>query len=216
MYSTPFCQHQFTEEQLASLEWVVCPCGYHYRSKNLLKYATKFAAYNQARTEVEALVAEITADTDEAAQYEALEALNAGSIDALVAKAASLGFGVNLQGANVVVFSGINDSFEQDHQAFSRVWRDGQEKTVYCYYVVTPLEAAPLANVRQKRATWITDADAMEQAYRAAMTADLDAWRGVGAEAGHRTQHQLSRADRTALARLRPFNDTEAMSEHAA
>ncbi|MEN9731988.1 MAG: hypothetical protein RL488_1298 [Actinomycetota bacterium] len=62
MYSTPFCQHQFTEEQLASLEWVVCPCGYHYRSKNLIKYATKFAAYNQARTEVEALVAEITAD----------------------------------------------------------------------------------------------------------------------------------------------------------
>lgn len=57
---------------------------------------------------------------------------------------------------------------------------------------------------------------AKERAYRAAMTADLDAWRGVGAEAGHRTQHQLSRADRTALARLRPFNDTEAKSERAA
>lgn len=181
-----------------------------------VEYNEESALLTQALRSRGVKVAEITADTDEAAQYEALEALNAGSIDALVAKAASLGFGVNLQGANVVVFSGINDSFEQDHQAFSRVWRDGQEKTVYCYYVVTPLEAAPLANVRQKRATWITDADAMEHAYRAAMTADLDAWRGVGAEAGHRTQHQLSRADRTALARLRPFNDTEAKSERAA
>jgi hypothetical protein len=62
MFSTPFCQHQFTKDQLDALEWVVCPCGYHYRSKNLIRYAEKFAAYNQARTEIEALVAEITTD----------------------------------------------------------------------------------------------------------------------------------------------------------
>ena len=62
MFSTPFCKHEFTKEQLDTLEWVVCPCGYHYRSKNLIQYASKFAAYNQARNEVEALVAEITAD----------------------------------------------------------------------------------------------------------------------------------------------------------
>ena len=62
MFSTPFCQHQFSEEQLANLEWVVCPCGYHYRSANLRDYAVKFAKYNEARTSVEALIAEITAD----------------------------------------------------------------------------------------------------------------------------------------------------------
>ena len=62
MFSTPFCQHQFSEEQLANLEWVVCPCGYHYRSVNLRDYAVKFAKYNEARTSVEALIAEITAD----------------------------------------------------------------------------------------------------------------------------------------------------------
>ncbi|MCX8530091.1 MAG: hypothetical protein ORN27_08515 [Rhodoluna sp.] len=62
MFSTPYCQHQFSEEQLASLEWVVCPCGYHFRSANLRAYATKFAAYNKARQSVEALVAEIGAD----------------------------------------------------------------------------------------------------------------------------------------------------------
>jgi hypothetical protein len=38
MYATPFCTHEFTSEQLASLEWVVCPCGYHYNSAALRAY----------------------------------------------------------------------------------------------------------------------------------------------------------------------------------
>ncbi len=62
MFSTPYCQHQFSEEQLASLEWVVCPCGYHFKSANLRAYQTKFAAYNKARASVEALIAEMGAD----------------------------------------------------------------------------------------------------------------------------------------------------------
>jgi hypothetical protein len=162
-------------------------------------------------------VVEVTAETSDAAQYAAVEDLNAGRIDALVAKVTALGFGVNLQGASVCVFSGINDSFEQDHQAFSRVWRDGQENTVHCYYVVTPLEAAMLANVREKRGRWLTDAAEMERAYCAAMRADLDAWRGAPSPSKHRTRHQLSPADRTALAGLRPYRPIEeTIREHAA
>lgn len=150
-------------------------------------------------------VAEITAETSDAAQFAAVEAINAGELHAIVAKPAVLGFGVNLQGASVVVFSGLTHSFEQDHQAFSRVWRDGQERTVHCYYVVTPLEAAMLANVRAKRATWTADGDAMEAAYLAALRADLEAWRGATPQGAHRTHHQLSTNDRAALAALRPW-----------
>ena len=62
MFSTPYCQHEFSEEQLASLEWVTCPCGYHFKSANLRAYKTKFGAYNKARQSVEALIAEIGAD----------------------------------------------------------------------------------------------------------------------------------------------------------
>lgn len=164
-------------------------------------------------------VVEVTAATTDADQYAAVEDLNAGRIDVLVAKIAALGFGVNLQGANVVIFSGINDSFEQDHQGFNRVHRDGQERTVYCYYVVTPLEAAMLANVREKRARWLSDAEEMERAYCAAMRADLDTWRGASAPVAHRTRHQLSLADRTVLAGLRPYRPhvpEEMAREHAA
>ena len=62
MFVTPFCQHEFSEEQLESLEWVVCPCGYHFRSTNLREFAKTQENYNEARLSLEALVAVITAE----------------------------------------------------------------------------------------------------------------------------------------------------------
>ena len=38
MYGTPFCAHEFTEEQLGSLKQVVCPCGNKYLSKELIEF----------------------------------------------------------------------------------------------------------------------------------------------------------------------------------
>ena len=38
MYGTPFCAHEFNEEQLSSLEKVVCPCGNRYQSKDLREF----------------------------------------------------------------------------------------------------------------------------------------------------------------------------------
>ncbi len=158
-------------------------------------------------------VCEVTADTSDAEQFEAIEAINAGFLDCLVAKPSTMGFGVNLQGASVCVFSGITHSFEQDHQAFSRVYRDGQTRSVTCYYVVTPLEAGMLANVRAKRSTWLADASEMERAYRDAMTADLEVYRGAVTQGAQRTRHQLSEADRAALGALRPWASNDSTTK---
>ena len=38
MFGTPFCGHEFTNEQLAELDKVVCPCGNHYLSKDLIEF----------------------------------------------------------------------------------------------------------------------------------------------------------------------------------
>ena len=38
MYGTPFCTHEFNEEQLSSLEKVACPCGNRYLSKDLREF----------------------------------------------------------------------------------------------------------------------------------------------------------------------------------
>ena len=55
MFSTPFCQHQFTEEQLTQLEWVVCPCGNHYKSSRLREFA-------KAKSTLDELVQTIAAE----------------------------------------------------------------------------------------------------------------------------------------------------------
>lgn len=150
-------------------------------------------------------VFEVTADTDDAAQFAAVESINNGELDVLVAKPSTMGFGVNLQGASVCVFSGITHSFEQDHQAFSRVYRDGQARAVTCYYVVTPLEAGMLANVRAKRSAWTADAAEMERAYLDAMRSDLETYRGAATQGAQRTLHGITPGDRAALSALRPW-----------
>ena len=38
MFGTPFCGHEFTQDQLAQFEQVLCPCGNKYQSKELLEF----------------------------------------------------------------------------------------------------------------------------------------------------------------------------------
>jgi hypothetical protein len=145
-------------------------------------------------------VVAIDGETSDDARAAAVADLNAGAIDVLIGKPAQMGFGLNLQGASVCVFSGINDSFEQDYQAFRRLFRYGQERTVHCYYVTTEYEAPMLANVRRKRAQWAEQAIALERAYLEASGADLAAYRGARKPIAERTRYELSDADREALA----------------
>ena len=143
-----------------------------------------------------------TSDGARAAAVRAINAHDPAGPDVLVAKAATMGFGVNLQGASVVVFSGVGDSFEQDYQSLRRAFRYGQTRTVHCYYVVTPFERAMLDNVRQKRAAWAEQTDAMEEAFVAAQSHELARHRGELRVDEDRTAFALSAADLAALAAL--------------
>lgn len=182
--------------------------------------AVVWVTYNEeARLIAEALrargraVAVVDGDTPDAERDAAVRGINRGgegAPDVLVAKPATLGFGLNLQGASVCVFSGVSDSFEQDYQAFRRLFRYGQRQRVTCYYVFTDFEAPMLANVRAKRAAWEAQAEAMERAYRAACGAELDLYRGGGSAAPTSTQFRLTDADRRALARVARTNHERA------
>lgn len=140
--------------------------------------------------------------TDEDACADAVARLEAGAADVLVAKPAAMGFGLNLQCASVVVFSGVSDSFEQDYQALRRCFRYGQTRAVHCYYVATDFEVAMLANVRAKRVAWEGQAAAMERAYRDAAGADLALYRGAAPTAPATTRYELSAADVAALRKV--------------
>ncbi len=149
----------------------------------------------------------VDGSTPEAARFAAVRAINEGgdgAPDTLIAKPATMGFGINLQGASVVVFSGVGDSFEQDYQALRRSFRYGQLRTVTCYYVLTELERMMLDNVRAKRAAWEEQTDAMEAAFAAAHALDLAAYRGASLRVDARTAYTLSNDDRAALGSVRP------------
>jgi superfamily II DNA or RNA helicase len=145
----------------------------------------------------------ISGETEPEARFAAVEAINAGTgPDVIIAKPATMGFGINMQGASVVVFSGVGDSFEQDYQALRRSFRYGQTRAVRCYYVVTSLERMMLDNVRAKRDAWEEQTTAMEESFAAAHETELAAWRGAALKPQERTAFTLTNIDRAALATI--------------
>jgi superfamily II DNA or RNA helicase len=150
-------------------------------------------------------VANVTGETSEDDREAAVAGVNGGTLDVLVAKPRMLGFGTNLQGASVVVFSGVGDSFEADYQALRRCFRYGQTRRVTCYYVFTDFEKALVSNVARKRAAWLAQAEAQERAYLEASGADLAGYRGEVAAKADRTDYELSDNDRAVLAAARPW-----------
>lgn len=145
----------------------------------------------------------VDGSTNEADRVAAVASINdGGAVDTLIAKPTTMGFGINLQGASVVVFSGVGDSFEQDYQALRRAFRYGQRRTVHCYYVVTPFERAMLDNCRRKRSDWEAQTEAMELAFVRA----TEHHRGVAPPASDRTAYALSPADRAALGAITPWS----------
>lgn len=63
---------------------------------------------------------------------------NAGKIPILVAHPASAGHGLNLQaGGNIIVWFGLPWSLELYQQANARLYRQGQQNTVYVYHILT-------------------------------------------------------------------------------
>lgn len=68
---------------------------------------------------------------------EDITAWNEGKIDILLAHPASAAYGLNLQdGGNVVVWFGLNWSLELYQQANARLYRQGQQMSVYIHHLV--------------------------------------------------------------------------------
>ena len=73
-----------------------------------------------------------------------------GDVSRLVTKPKIAGFGMNWQGCNNMVFTGLSDSFEQYYQAVRRCWRFGQTKEVNVHIVSADSEGAVTANIKRK------------------------------------------------------------------
>ena len=61
-----------------------------------------------------------------------------------------LGFGLNWQHCNHMVFVGLSDSFEKYYQAVRRCWRFGQKQTVHVHIISADTEGGVVANIKRK------------------------------------------------------------------
>jgi Helicase conserved C-terminal domain len=105
-----------------------------------------------------------------------IEAFRAGTIPCLISKSQLLGYGLNFQHVEAMVFSGFDDSFERMYQAIRRVYRFGQTKTVRVHIPYIPeLEGMVFDNVRSKESRFEEEASACERHYRATLQSEVAA-----------------------------------------
>lgn len=115
-------------------------------------------------------VAALHGSMSDAARATALDDFRAGRVEVLVSKASLIGYGLNLQHAQAMVFSGFDDSFERMYQAIRRAYRFGQTETVHVHVPFVPeLEGLMLTNVNRKQALFEADVSTQEINYRAAL-----------------------------------------------
>ncbi len=84
----------------------------------------------------------------------------------LISKCKVLGFGLNLQIATRHVFSGLQDSFEEFHQAISRSNRVGSTKTLNVHIPITDVEAPMVSTVLKKANRVMQDVEIQEQIFK--------------------------------------------------
>lgn len=92
----------------------------------------------------------ITGSTPEKKRDQIIGDFQAGRIKVLVTKPKILGLGLNLQVASRHVFSGLQDSYEQFHQAVSRSNRVGSTKPLNVHIPITEIERPMIDTVLRK------------------------------------------------------------------
>ena len=85
-----------------------------------------------------------------------------GERQILISKVSIIGFGMNFQQCNKMIYVGLNDSFEQLFQSIRRCWRFGQTRPVTAWLVSSEREGAVVANLRRKEEKYEAMAAAME------------------------------------------------------
>ena len=69
----------------------------------------------------------------------------------IVSKSSILGYGLNMQQSNNMIFVGIDDSFEKFYQAVRRQYRFGQKKEVNVYIIRAESEGSIMLNLKKKQ-----------------------------------------------------------------
>ncbi len=122
-----------------------------------------------------AILAELLADlgpvtvdgaTPEAARSGLLGRFLTGGAPVLITKARVGGYGLNLQRAQAMVFSGFDDSAERMYQAVRRAYRYGQTGKVRVFVPYVPeLEGLTYTNIRAKERRFLAEVQAQETEY---------------------------------------------------
>lgn len=98
------------------------------------------------------------------------EAFRKGFLRVLISKAALVGFGLNFQNCESMIFSGFSDSWEQFYQAIRRAYRYGQTKPVHVHIPYIPeLEGVVWRNITAKQARFDEETRRQEENYLRAM-----------------------------------------------
>lgn len=74
-----------------------------------------------------------------------------GEIGTLISKASIFGYGLNLQNAHNMTFTGLNYSYESYYQAIRRMWRFGQKKEVNVNIILADNERSILDTIHRKK-----------------------------------------------------------------
>jgi len=103
-----------------------------------------------------------------------IEDFRNGRFPVLISKASILGFGLNFQNVEAMIFSGFSDSFEQFYQAIRRAYRYGQTKPVRIDIpYIDELEGVIWRNIQRKQDQFAYDTAIQEQNYKAVMATEL-------------------------------------------
>ena len=110
--------------------------------------------------------ASISGDTPEDTRIQLVNDFKAGRVKQLISKAKILGFGLNLQIAKKMVFSGLQDSYEEYWQCVKRANRIGSTEALDVHIPVTELEEPMVQNVMRKATRVQRDTEEQERVFK--------------------------------------------------
>lgn len=111
-------------------------------------------------------------DTDDHKETSMIKFAN-GEIKTIISKAKIMGFGMNFQRCNNMIFCGLSDSFEQYYQAVRRCWRFGQKKQVDVHIVLSSMETSILRNIERKQEEYNQMAEEMSKNTKDILSGEL-------------------------------------------
>jgi len=108
----------------------------------------------------------IDGSTPQDERAEIVHQFQSGKLKTLISKPKILGFGLNMQKCTRMIFSGLQDSYEEYYQAVKRANRYGSTKPLNVHIPVTELERPMVENVLRKAAMVQHDNEEQERIFR--------------------------------------------------